>query len=381
MKKKYEGIEEIEMHYFDEPEKHLGAISVPIYQTSLFSRKEEDSGYRYTRVSNPTIEVPEKKLAKMEKGDASLLFSSGMAAITAAIMYYVKSDSHIVCVRDVYLTTEQFISGYLNEKFKVSCSFFNASDLDEFSEALTDNTDIIFLETCVSNVFNIPNIEEICKIAKKRNIKVIIDNTYATPIFCNPIEMGVDIVVHSCSKYIGGHSDIIGGVLISDFKTIENLRNNERSMYGACIDPNQAWLILRSLRTLDIRMKKHMENGMKLAKFLEGNQYIENVIHPGLESHPQHQYAESIFKGYPSLFCFVPAGGEKIAKELYNNLKYPEKGPSWGGFETLTNTPGFSIKPERKTGIKKGAIRISVGLEDVQMVIDDFTQAIKKTYK
>ncbi len=382
MKKKYEGIEEIEMHYLDEPEKHLGSISVPIYQTSLFSRKKGDYGYRYSRISNPTIEVPEKKLAKMEKGDDALLFSSGMAAITSAIMYYVKSQSHIVCVKDVYLSTENYISKYLNEKFGVESSFFNGGNYEEFESVLQDNTDIIYLETCVSNVFTIPHIEKICIEAKKRGAKVIVDNTYATPIFCNPIELGADIVVHSCSKYIGGHSDIIGGVLVADAHTIQSIKHNERSMLGACIDPHQAWLILRSLRTLHIRMEKHMENGLALANYLNKHPNIDEVIYPALENHPQHDYAEHIFKGYPGLFCFIPKGGIKKAKELYNLLQYPEKGPSWGGFETLTNTPGFweGIGNGRNSDIKQGSIRISVGLEDINTIISDFEQAFNKTY-
>lgn len=383
MKKKNKGIEEIEMHYLDEPEKHLGSISVPIYQTSLFSRKNGGLGYNYTRISNPTIEVPEKKIAKMEKGDDALLFSSGMAAITSAIMYYVKSQSHIVCVKDVYLSTEIYIGEYLNEKFGVESSFFNGSNYEEFENALQDNTDIIYLETCVSNVFTIPNIEKICTEAKKRGAKVIIDNTYATPIFCNPLEFGADIVIHSCSKYIGGHSDIIGGVLISDMETISAIRQNERSMLGACIDPHQAWLILRSLRTLNIRMEKHMENGLALAKYLDNHPNIDEVIYPGLDSHPQHEYAEQIFKGYPGLFCFIPSGGMEKAKKFYSRLQYPERGPSWGGFETLTNTPGFwnGSGNGRNSDIKQGSIRISVGLEDVDTIINDFEQAFNKTYK
>jgi len=375
-------IDNILMNYGDEPEKHLGSISVPIYQTSLFSRKKGNYGYSYTRISNPTIEVPEKKIAKMEKGDASLLFSSGMAAITSTLMKFVKKDIHIVCVNNTYLPVEYFFNIYLNEKFNITTTFFDADDYEQFEKAITKKTKIIYLETCVSNVFTIPDIKRICDYAKERDIKVIIDNTYATPIYCNPLELGADVVIHSCSKYIGGHSDVIGGVVISDEKTIDEIKHGERALYGACIDPHQAWLILRSLRTLHIRMDKHMQNGLLLAKHLEQSKYIDKVIYPALKSHPQHEFSKTIFSGYPSLFCFVPEGGEQKAKQLYKNLNYPEKGPSWGGYESIMNTPGFGMNQDKlQKGIIPGQIRISVGLEDTHMLIEDFEQAFKKAYK
>lgn len=380
--KKNGDIDNILMSYGDEPEKHLGAISVPIYQTSLFSRKKGSYGYNYTRISNPTIEVPEKKIAKMENGDASLLFSSGMAAITSTLMKYIKKDIHVACVKNAYLPIEYFLNIYLHEKFNVTTTFFDANDFEQFENAINSKTKIIYLETCVSNVFSIPDIKRICDYAKNRDIKVIIDNTYATPIYCNPIDFGADVVIHSCSKYIGGHSDIIGGAVISDEKTIEEIKFGERSMYGACIDPHQAWLILRSLRTLHIRMDKHMENGLILAKYLENSKYIDKVIYPALESHPQHEFSKTIFSGYPALFCFVPALGEEKARQLYNNLEIPEKGPSWGGYESIMNTPGFGINKEKlDKGIYPGQIRISVGLEDIYGLIEDFEQAFKKVYK
>lgn len=204
------------------------------------------------------------------------------------------------------------------------------------------------------------------------------DNTYATPIFCNPLELGADLVVHSCSKYINGHSDLIAGVVMGDREVIEDLRCRERSAFGNCVDPHQAWLLLRGMRTLTLRMERHMQNGIKLAEFLEKHPKIEKVIYPALESHPQHGLAKKTMSGFPGLFCFVPAGGMEKAEKLYKSLNTPEVGPSWGGFETLMNGPGMNISPERaeKTGISPGQIRISVGLEDADTIINDFSAAL-----
>lgn len=372
------------INYGDDTSKHLGAISVPIYQTSVFSRKHGSKGYNYTRVNNPTIELAEKKLAKLGNGEDALLFSSGMGAITAAIMSCINYNDHVLCVRDVYLTTRRFLEDYLKEKCNVTTDYFVADDFEEFLSKIKSHTKIIFLETAVSNIFKIPDIEAICKIAKEKNIKVIVDSTYATPLFCNPLDYGADIVAHSCSKYIGGHGDLIGGVLISDKETVSSIRSCERSAFGACMDPHQAWLLLRGMRTLVLRMKEHMKNGFIVAEFLENSPYIEEVIHPGLKSSSQYERANKYFSGFPGLFCFVPKGGLEKSILLEKYLEVPEKGPSWGGYETLMNHPGCYNDQNyclEVTDVKCGQIRLSVGLEDPELLINDFKQAFNKTYK
>ena len=371
-------IEDIIIHCGEESCEFLGAVNVPIYQTSLFSRKNGASGYAYTRINNPTTEVVERKLAELEKADEALLFSSGMAAITAALMRYIKTGSKIVSVKNVYLTVRDFFDNYLKEKFDVSTEYFNGGDYEDFLRAVGNGADIIYLETVVSNVFAIPELDKICEYAKAHGIKVIVDNTYATPVFCNPLEYGADIVVHSCSKYINGHSDIVAGAVMADTKTISELQHWERGTYGAIVDPHQAWLILRGMRTLTLRMQRHMENGIKFAKFLENHPKIEKVIYPALPGHPQYETGKKLLRGYPGLICFVPAGGIEKVKKFYYSLQVPEVGPSWGGFETIMNGPGMGITPERalETGIYQGQIRISVGLENVDTLIEDFNKAL-----
>ena len=378
--KKGKPIEDIIIHCGEDSCEFLGAVNVPIYQTSLFSRKNGESGYAYTRINNPTTEVVERKLAELENAEGALLFSSGMAAITASVMRYIKTGSRIVSVNNVYLTVRDFFDDYLKDKFGVGTRYFNGGDYDDFLRAVADGADIIYLETVVSNVFAIPEIDKICAYAKERDIKVIVDNTYATPVFCNPLDYGADIVVHSCSKYINGHSDIIAGAVMSDAQTISELQHWERGTYGAIVDPHQAWLILRGMRTLTLRMQRHMENGIKFAGFLENHPKIEKVIYPALPSHPQYETGKRLLKGYPGLICFVPAGGMEKAKKFYYSLKVPEVGPSWGGYETIMNGPGIGISPERsaRTGISPGQIRISVGLESVDTLIEDVKEALAK---
>lgn len=372
--------EDIIIHCGEESCEFLGAVNVPIYQTSLFSRKNGALGYSYTRINNPTTETVERKLAELEKAEGALLFSSGMAAITAALMRYIKNGSRIITVKNVYLSVKEFFDNYLKEKFDVSTGYFDGGDYDDFLRVAEGGADIIYLETVVSNVFTVPQLDKICEYAKKRGIKVIVDNTYATPVFCNPLEYGADIVVHSCSKYINGHSDIVAGAAMSDSKTIEDLRHWERGAFGAIVDPHQAWMILRGMRTLTLRMQRHMENAMKFTAYLENHPKIKKVIYPALESHPQHDVAKRLMSGFPGLLCFVPEGSMEDIKKFYNSLTVPEVGPSWGGFETLMNGPGMGISDERSaiTGISKGQIRISIGLESIDTLIADFEEALKK---
>lgn len=371
--------EDILAHYGEEPSEYHGAISVPIFQTSLFSRKGGEGEYRYTRVSNPTVEVPEKKIAMLEGADKALLFSSGMAALTAGAMHLLKPGARIACVKNAYYPMSLFFSEYLRKKMGVVTAFFDADDDDSFLAAVRENTDLVYLETCVSNVFLIPDIPRICTYTRERGIQVMVDNSYATPVFCNPLSLGANLVAHSCSKYIGGHSDLIGGALAGNADTMNLIQNCERSVFGGVMDPHQAWLILRSLRTLSLRMERHMENGLALARYLEGHEKIHRVIHPGLESHPQHGLAKEILRGYSGVFAFVPEGGKKAGERLMKLLEVPEHGPSWGGHETLLNCPGFGNEAAvLEQGMLPGQIRISVGLENSETLIMDFERALKE---
>jgi cystathionine beta-lyase/cystathionine gamma-synthase len=370
--------EDICAHLGDDYSKFLGAIVPPIFQNSLFTRKQGSFGYVYTRVNNPTTEIAEKKIAALEGGEEAKCFSSGMGAISAAIMLFVASGDHIITLKSVYTPVRVFFSEYL-KKFNIEVTFVSGNNIEDFQEELKPNTKLIYLESPSSNIFSMQNLEEIAELAKSRDIKTIIDNTWATPIYQNPLRYGIDVVVHSASKYMGGHSDIIGGVAIGKKEYMEHLTHYERSIFGACMDPHQAWLLLRGLRTLPLRMKQHSENALIVARFLEGHNKIEKVLYPGLESHEGYELGKSQMCGYSGLMSFIPKEKEpsKIM-QVVKSLRFFEEGPSWGGFESIINTPGVGISEEASnlTGNPNGLVRISVGLEDVNSILNDLDRAL-----
>lgn len=369
--------EDICAHLGDDYDRYLGAIVPPIFQNSLFTRKTKSHGYSYSRVSNPTLEVAEQKLAALEEGERALLFSSGMSAITAAIMQHVVKDCHIVTLKSVYTPVRVFLETYMN-KFGVETTFVSGEDVRQFEEAIRPNTRIIYLETPLSNVFTLQDLAAIASLAKSKGIVTVVDNTWATPLYQNPLKLGIDIVVHSASKYLGGHSDIIGGVVISDSATIEQMVHRERGMFGAVMDPHQAWLLTRGLRTLPLRMAKHQENAMKVAGFLKEHRDVEQVFYPGLPDHPQSELVQKQMSGCNALISFVPKGDKSNITRMSRAMTCFEVGPSWGGFESLMNFPGAGIDEETsvRTGIPQGLVRISVGLESVDTIIEDLERGL-----
>lgn len=371
--------EDICAHLGDDYSKFLGAIVPPIFQNSLFTRKQGSFGYVYTRVNNPTTEIVEKKIAALEGGEDAKCFSSGMGAISAAIMSFVSSGDHVITLKSVYTPVRVFLDDYL-KKFNIEVTFITGNDIEDFQNALRPNTKLIYLESPSSNIFSIQNLKDVVDLAKSKGLRTIIDNTWATPIYQNPLKYGIDIVVHSASKYMGGHSDIIGGAAIGKKEYMDHLTNYERSIFGACMDPHQAWLLLRGLRTLPLRMKQHQENAFKVALFLEGHGKIQQVLYPGLESHECHELGKIQMSGYSGLLSFIPKEKEpsKIMK-FVKSLRFFEEGPSWGGFESIINTPGVGISDEATalTGIPKGLVRISVGLEDANSILNDLDEALK----
>lgn len=369
--------EDICTHLGDDYDRHLGAIVPPIFQNSLFTRKTKNHGYVYTRVSNPTMEVTEAKLAALEEGESALTFSSGMAAITAGIMHVVKQGCHVISLKSVYTPTRIFLENYL-QKFGVESSFVSGESLDDFEQAIRPNTALIYLESPVSNVFTLQDLEAIAKLAKSKGIITMIDNTWATPLYQNPLRYGIDIVVHSASKYLGGHSDLIGGVLITDKERTEQIVHHERGMFGAVMDPHQAWLLTRGLRTLPVRMAQHYENGMKVARFLQEHPMVQAVFYPGLEDHPQYALAQKQMSGFSGLLSFIPKAPMDQIAHMPKSMNVFEVGPSWGGFESLMNFPGVGMDEEtsEKTGIPQGLVRISVGLESCESILDDLDRGL-----
>lgn len=369
--------EDICAHLGDDYNRFLGAIVPPVFQTSLFTRKTASYGYTYTRVSNPTTEIVEKKIAALEEGEDAKCFSSGMAAITSALMHLLDRDSHVICPRAVYVPVRVFLETYM-KKFGVQVSFVSGESVDEMESAIRPNTKVIYLESPLSNVFSLQDLEQIGSLAKAYGIATIIDNTWATPLYQNPLRFGIDYVVHSASKYLGGHSDVIGGVLVGTKESLTRIMHDERGLFGAVMDPHQSWLLLRGLRTLPVRMKQHQENGMKIAEFLENHPRVARVFYPGLKSHPQHDLARKQMQGFSGLMSFIPRGTAEQVRGFIKGLRVFEEGPSWGGFESLINSPGVGLNDEtsKQMGIPIGLVRISVGLERVETLMEDLDRGL-----
>lgn len=374
-------------HYGENPEECFGAVVPPIYQNSLnvyptvecyLNGGDEKHPYVYMRVSNPTIRLAEEKLAKLEHADDCLCFASGMAAISSATLACVKSGDHIVAVKNCYGPQHGFMENYLS-RFGVTVTFVSGESVDDFINATQDNTVMYYLESPTSIYFQLQDLEAIARFAKSRNIFTLIDNSWASPIFQQPIDFGIDAVLHSASKYLGGHSDIVAGVLCGSQQFIDRVRGQERSMLGGILHPQQAFLLTRGLRTLPIRMKNHQENAMKVARFLEDHPKVRRVHYPGLESHPQHELALKQMQGFSGLMSFElwTEDREEIIAFL-NRLELFQFGCSWGGHESLAlpmtiNTPKDQLERE---GVSNSVIRISVGHEGADNLIADLKASL-----
>lgn len=371
--------EDICTHLGDEYDRYLGAIVPPIFQNTLFTHKTTDHGYVYTRVGNPTIEIAERKIAALEEGDAAVCFSSGIAAISAAIFHWLGKDDHIVCVSSVYPRTRMVIESYLR-KFGITATFVSGHTTEQFEQAIRPNTKLIYLESPSSLIFAMQDLEAVAKLAKAHGIATLIDNTWATPLYQNPLNYGIDAVIHSTTKYLGGHSDIMGGVVVGRKELIAEIADKERGFLGATMDPHQAWLLIRSLRTLPLRMKQHQENALRMAAFLEQHPAVTQVFYPGLPSHPQYELGRKQMSGYAGVMSFIAKGSPGQAREMFRSLKMYEVGSSWGGFESLIASIAFDEQMAEATGLPSNTelIRLSVGLEHIDSLISDLDQGLNR---
>lgn len=380
-------------HYAENRENSLGAVTPPIFQTSLFTFKDYDeilgvfSGevnkHLYSRMSNPTTEILEKKLAAIANAEEAICFSSGMTAISNAILTFLKKDGHVITIKNLYNPTTKFFNNYLKEKMGIEVDFLSGEDSQEFKNMIKENTCLIYLESPSTAVFKLQNIQEIVEIAKEFNIKVIIDNTWATPLFQKCIDMGVDLEIHSLSKYINGHSDVVGGVILGKKKYIDSIRNNELPLLGGKLGPLESWLVLRGLRTLPIRLKQHQENTKKIVEFLDNHSKIKNVNHPFSKTYPQKDLAKKQMLGYSGLLSFEIDTDSLGLKSFINTLKLFKIGVSWGGYESLVFAPNIAVLNElseekiKELNIPINTIRISIGLEESQDLIEDLSNALK----
>jgi len=380
------------VHAGQDSDPSADSVSVPIYQTSTFVFESaeqgaarfagKEAGYIYTRWANPTVRALERNVAELEGGEDARACASGMAAIHAAVVSVVKKGDHVIAPDSLYSGTERLFVDIVS-KFGVEFSFVDSSNTANVEEAMKENTKIIFVETPANPTLKITDLKGVAEIAQKMGIITIVDNTFMSPYFQQPLKMGMDVSIHSLTKYLGGHSDLIGGIIVgrkSFFKGLDPVLRNT----GGVLAPFEAWLTLRGIKTLPLRMEKHNENAMKVAEFLESHPKVEKVYYPGLKSHPQHELARKQMSGFGGMISFELKGALENGVKLMNSVKLCTLAVSLGAVETLIEHPASmthaSIPREErlKAGITDGLVRLSVGIEDVEDIMQDLEQALAR---
>jgi cystathionine gamma-lyase / homocysteine desulfhydrase len=359
-----------------------GAVSVPIYQASTFKQESVGvhKGYEYSRTGNPTRHALEELIKELESGVRGFAFSSGMAAITAVMMLF-KSGDHIIFTDDVYGGTFRVVSKVLNN-FGIQSSFMDSSNLENIKNEIQPNTKAIFLETPTNPLLKVTDIEETVNLAKQFQLLSIVDNTFATPYWQNPLELGCDLVLHSATKYLGGHSDVVAGLVVAGNDTLANDLHFIQNSTGGVLGPHDSWLLIRGMKTLGIRMEEHENNATSIVSFLEKHPKVKKVYYPGLISHPQHLTAKKQMRGFGAMISFEVVEEVEV-ENILRKLKYFTLAESLGAVESLISVPAkmthASIPVERREelGISDSLIRISVGLEDVDDLIEDLDDALK----
>ena len=366
------------------PDLATGAIMTPIYQTSTYVQKSpgEHKGYEYSRTQNPTRHALEKNLASIENGKHGLCFGSGLAAIDAVIKMLNPGDE-VISTSDLYGGTYRIFTKIF-EKYGIKFHFTEMTDFDKLDDLVNENTKLVWIETPTNPMLNIIDIKKASSFVKKHNCMLGVDNTFASPYLQNPLDMGADIVMHSATKYLGGHSDVVmGALIVNDDEIAEQLYFIQNSS-GAVCGPMDSFLVLRGIKTLHLRMQRHCENGAKIAEFLESHPAVDKVYWPGLESHPNHKVAKSQMRDFGGMMSFTTLeDSNETAKKIVSSVRVFSLAESLGGVESLCGHPASMThasipKEEReKTGIKDSMIRLSVGIEDAEDLIADLKQAIE----
>jgi len=380
------------VHAGEDRATNYGALSVPIYPASVFAFSDADEGvaihnyekpgYFYGRLGNPTVDALERTMAELERGHGAIAFASGMAAISAATFTLVGSGDHIVAPESMYSTTTNFLK-HIGESFGVETTFIDATDAEAYAAAVRPNTKMFWVESPSNPLLRITDIAEVAAIGKKSGIATVVDNTFATPFNQRPLELGADLVVHSATKYLGGHSDLTAGVLVGGEELIEKARHGAAKLYGGNIAPQVAWLVLRGIKTLALRMERHNANAAAFADAMVGHPRIKAVHYPGLSDHSSHEIAKRQMRGFGGMVG-VDVGTAEAAKALVNNLKVCTFATSLGGVETLVQPVALmthaTLTPEERAaaGVSEGLLRISVGVEDVGDIIRDVQEALEK---
>jgi cystathionine beta-lyase/cystathionine gamma-synthase len=369
------------IHAAIEPDPVTGSIMTPIHLTSTYVQEElgKHKGYEYSRVSNPTRTVLERQIAALEEAKEGLAFGSGMAAITT-LFASLKSGDHVVLSQNVYGGTYRLGKLVLGN-FQLDFEFVDTTDLDTVRRAVKGSTKMVFIETPTNPTMEITDLAGVAELCKAKKILLVVDNTFATPYFQNPMHFGADIVIHSATKYLNGHSDMLGGLLVvNDAGLAERLRFLQKSI-GAIMSPFEAWMCLRGIKTLAVRMDRHNTHGMDVAAFLAAHPKVKHVHYPGLVSHPQHHLALKQMRGFGGMIAF-DLGSLREASTFLKHVKLCSLAESLGGVETLISHPATmthaSVPPEQraKIGVTDGLVRISVGIEDVGDIIEDLKHAL-----
>jgi len=369
------------LHAGQEPDPSTGAIITPIYQTSTYVQEAlgVHKGFEYARTQNPTRMALEGNVAAIEGGRAGFAFASGMAAI-GAMATLLKAGDHVVVSDNTYGGTFRLFDKVLT-RYQLSFTYVDTSDLDAVERAFTRTTQMLFVETPTNPVMRITDLRAAADLAHRHHVRLVVDNTFASPYVQRPIEFGADLVTHSTTKYLNGHSDSVGGVVIAqrddDIEWLRFVQNAE----GAILSPFDSWLVLRGTKTLPLRMQRHNENGLALAEFLAAHSKVRHVYYPGLPTHPQHDLAKRQMRGFGGMLAFE-LGSLEAARRLLNAVTLHALAESLGGVETLISHPATmthaSVPPERRReiGITDGLVRISAGVEDIDDLKEDLSQAL-----
>lgn len=378
------------VHAGEDRSDNYGALSVPIYPASVFAfpdadegaaiHNEQREGYYYGRLGNPTTAALEKTIAELEGGEAALAFASGMAAISAAILSNVRSGDHIVAPESMYSTTTNFLQ-HLAERFDIETTYVDAADAETYAAAVRPNTKIFWIETPSNPLVTITDVQRVAAIARDAGVMTVADNTFATPFNQRPIELGVDVAIHSGTKYLGGHSDLTAGILVGEGESVARVRTTATKLYGGNIAPQVAWLVLRGIKTLALRMEQHNSNASALANMLAEHKRVTAVYHPGLPAHRNHKIAAGQMRGFGGMIGF-DVGSVEAGKSFVNGVRLCTLATSLGGVETIVQHSASmthaTIPPAQRlrAGISDGLIRLSVGIEDIEDLKADIIQAL-----
>ena len=375
--------ETLAIHTGERPDAAFGAVSAPIYQTSTFAFKDvgKTRGYDYSRSANPTRKVLEDTIAQLEGGKAGFAFATGMAA-EATVIHLLKVGDHVISGDDVYGGTYRLFQNVMRD-FGLEFTFLRMDNREKIEQAIKPNTRMLWLETPSNPLLNITNLEMVVDIANKHKLMTVIDNTFATPYFLKPIEYGVDLVVHSTTKYLNGHCDVVGGAVVTTTDELTERVQFLLNAMGTCASPFDCWLVLRGIETLPVRMRQHEENAFAVANYLLGHPGVKRVFYPGLESHPGYEIAKRQMRGFGGVVSFELKEGVEAVNSFLRRIKVFSLAESLGGVASLAEHPAtmsHASMPKdyrEKVGITDELIRLSVGLENIDDLIEDLGQALE----